>query len=62
MRNPRKTDSLRRGIACLFLAVWRRASAAFALLMNTRQTDSLRRGIANGSSRFGTAPLRPLRF
>ena len=31
MRNTRKTDSLRRGIACLLLAVWRRASAACAL-------------------------------
>ncbi len=32
LRNTRKTDSLRRGIANRFLAVWRRAYAAFALL------------------------------
>ena len=36
LRNTRKTDSLRRGIASGFLPVWRRACAAFALLTNLR--------------------------
>ena len=41
--NTRKTDSLRRLEDRVFLPVWCRASAAFALLRNTRKTDSLRR-------------------
>ncbi len=43
LRNTRKTDSLRRLQDRVFLPVWRRASATFALLRNTRKTDSLRR-------------------
>ena len=31
LTNTRKTDALRRGVASGFLAVWRRAYAAFAL-------------------------------
>jgi len=42
-KNTRKTDSLRRLEDRVFLPVWCRASAAFALLRTTRKTDSLRR-------------------